>query len=503
MTEAVKNTVLKTEQIMPPVLHGKAKIELFDADSGRKVHEQTDTNIVTNAFQRLLTLPADFMVLDNISDRRCLAALVMPFYKKALSGVLAFSENIAEDEDNVSPTADNLYSQLVGFAGGQYSGTNTMRGTLNSNESGAIDRGYRYVWDFSTDKANGIIKCVCLTPYIVGNLGNLAENYLSGFGFSLMDYYSYNTSNYQQGIIKYQFRIGQDATATGGGLVRTKTGYIMPFYIKRETGRTDIYFLAPYTGDIYVFPVPNSQSLTILDSLGELDLRTKYRVFYENEVQCTHNVEFYNGFIYLWTCNDSSNSVLTKLSVEGEILEQRTVNFDATLLTDAASRVYDAETDMWYGRNSSSMIKVFNGGGETVNSYSVSASYCGSILRVGGRKYIPISVQTYSSSVCAGNYIVLGSDGYPITTVKGSGLPVSTSNSGYAAYTKQVHGFGEEYPYFMQGASSANNYTSSNAFTAYIVLNRALPLLCTINNLSAAITKTTANTMKITYDVTY
>ena len=73
-------------------LHGKTIIELFDAANGEKVYEQVDENMATNALQRLVNLPAEFTVMDNVSNRACLPALYMPFLSKALSGLWVFSK---------------------------------------------------------------------------------------------------------------------------------------------------------------------------------------------------------------------------------------------------------------------------------------------------------------------------------------------------------------------------------------------------------------------------
>lgn len=501
MTQTIKNIAADGIAASIPTLHGRSKIELFDAENGDKVLEKTDENMVTNALQSLFDLPAEFCITDNLSSRPCLGALAMPFYKKALSGILVFSETIPEAPDNYSPDTDLLYNKLMGFAGSEYAGASTMRGTLNANESGPIENGYRYVWDFPSDKANGVIKSLCLVPRIVGDLGNTTTGNLSGFGFSFQDYLDYNASNHQTGIIKMQFRMGQYGSAAGGGLLCSQTGYIMPFLAKRETGSLDIYCVAPSTGTIYVFPVTNAQSISIMDSIGEMDLRNSYRIFYEEEEKISKNAEYYNNYIYLWNCNNANSSVLKKIALDGTVESETTVNFDTAITTGCSNRVYDPETNMWYGRISSSSIKVFDGTGATLQTYSVSNSFCCSIIRTNGRKYIPISVSVSSSEVSVAVYLAIGSDGMPVTTVKGSGMPITTRYSGYTSYVKQVHGFGESYPYIVQGVSSSNSYTSTNEFTMYIALHRALPLLCTINNLSEQVIKTSAHTMKITYEI--
>ena len=80
--------------------------------------------------------------------------------------IMLFDENIEENPEIIfKPVNVNI----VGHAGSAYSGTNVMRGSYNTNESGEIENGYRHVWDFGTDKANGTIKCLSLTSLNGGN----------------------------------------------------------------------------------------------------------------------------------------------------------------------------------------------------------------------------------------------------------------------------------------------------------------------------------------------
>lgn len=63
----------------------------------------------------------------------------------------------------------NGNSNVVAMAGNDaYTGTNAKRGSFNSSLSTTISSpngflGYRFVWDWSTDKGNGYISSVCLT----------------------------------------------------------------------------------------------------------------------------------------------------------------------------------------------------------------------------------------------------------------------------------------------------------------------------------------------------
>lgn len=59
------------------------------------------------------------------------------------------------------------------IAGIANTNTDTSIGTYNANESGRIEngKGYRHVWDFASDKANGEIGCICLTTKDGGTNG--------------------------------------------------------------------------------------------------------------------------------------------------------------------------------------------------------------------------------------------------------------------------------------------------------------------------------------------
>ena len=75
--------------------------------------------------------------------------------------------------DKANPNGDDVAgfcgliagdAEVVAQAGrSAYTGTNTKRGSFNSNESGEITGGFRNVFDWSTSQGNGTIASVCLT----------------------------------------------------------------------------------------------------------------------------------------------------------------------------------------------------------------------------------------------------------------------------------------------------------------------------------------------------
>lgn len=497
MKARISATATEVDTAVALQLHGKTKIELFDAANGAKVYEQVDENMVTNALQHLVNLPAELTVMDNVSNRNCLPALYMPFLSKALSGLWVFSKQLTENEEYISPSTADVKA-LTGYAGGEYSGSNSKRGSLNLNESGAIDKGYRYVWDFATDKANGTVSCVSLVPRVQGNLGDSSENNMSGLAFSMCDFLNYSTSDYQSGIAKFSNQIGH--YSSGDGILASSTGGLLPIYAERSDRCVYIYAVSVKQGDVYKFPIVNSNAIQITDITGALDLRYKYSVVWTNpEPFTTCNAEYYNGSIYIWSASIKTESTLIKLSLDGTVESTSTVTFDTELRQEGSCRLYDPETGMWYAEPYSAAnnsIRVFDSNGNAIQNYSVTNYYCNSVYRIGGRKYIPINRSVSYSSLVTTYYAMLNDDGSILSVVRGSNATADST------FIKQIHGFGEQYPYFLQAWTYSNSYTNTNAHNLYIALNRALPLLCTVNNLSKEVIKTSSQTMKITYEIT-
>lgn len=154
------------------MIKGKSTIQLFSAKTGKLEHEEKNTNIVTNAIEDILNYNDPYGLAVRRTSTYFPQKTLYPFPTTAFGGVFLWNENIADDPSITMPPNGILET---GHAGGQYSGQNKYRGTYNTNESGNVTengrRGYRHVWDFGTDKANGTIKCLSLTSVLGGNTG--------------------------------------------------------------------------------------------------------------------------------------------------------------------------------------------------------------------------------------------------------------------------------------------------------------------------------------------
>ena len=155
------------------MIKGKATIQIIDEKSGRTVRETHEENMITNAVDTILN-PPDYIEtgMDAENDRSYnpLRDFLGNLADTAFRGVIVCRDKIPEDGNNMMLPWTN---EEVGHAGISNTNTDTTIGTYNSNESGRIEngKGYRHVWDFASDKANGEIGCICLTTKDGGTCG--------------------------------------------------------------------------------------------------------------------------------------------------------------------------------------------------------------------------------------------------------------------------------------------------------------------------------------------
>lgn len=155
-------------------LKGITKIQLFNGETGELEQEVKEENMVTNAIEECLNLP-DYIAagLDlNENRARSLVYARNPVLDNFFNGILLFEQPMEEKKTRVIAPFDNME---IGHAGDTTSVALSHQGTYNTVESGEIENGYRRVWDFATDRANGKISCVCMTSRAGGTLGEYRQ----------------------------------------------------------------------------------------------------------------------------------------------------------------------------------------------------------------------------------------------------------------------------------------------------------------------------------------
>ncbi len=140
------------------MLKGHAKIELIDTQTGEKNVYEHD-NMFTQA------------IFDNLNNSwtqmagglGTLKSWNLPVDTTLLGGIVLFSDVIPEDETVTFFPEDN---EVLGYAGEIASdGTNKFWGSRNSLETEAYDaesKSVKWVWDFGTSQGNGTIRSIGL-----------------------------------------------------------------------------------------------------------------------------------------------------------------------------------------------------------------------------------------------------------------------------------------------------------------------------------------------------
>lgn len=154
------------------MLKGTTTIELTDVNTS-KTEVIKEDNIVTNAFNKFVNSRGRFMA--PIYSRRFFGEKINCISSDSLVDTLFGGLMLFDQPLNDNPNDFSIPSNVscVGYATDvANSGTNLMKGTYNQHESGFQEDGSRkFVWDFTTNQANGQIGSVCLAPLPVAKMG--------------------------------------------------------------------------------------------------------------------------------------------------------------------------------------------------------------------------------------------------------------------------------------------------------------------------------------------
>lgn len=179
------------------VLKGKTTFELTDVNTG-EVEVIEDTNMITNALQEFVATYGYFgcdVLGGNILGNGS-------FWANALGGLFLFDTKLDENVNNILMPAG---VKMVG--NGSYNisnnGSVTELGSYNTSESGLqSDGSIKFVYDFSTQQANGNIACACLTSKIGGyiGMGNKNRACIYNENYNFKEFMSDSNHQRQSGI---------------------------------------------------------------------------------------------------------------------------------------------------------------------------------------------------------------------------------------------------------------------------------------------------------------
>lgn len=164
-------------------IKGKTTFELTNVETGEK-RVVKEENMVTNAYAGLVQGMgvygggANYHIRNTASTGMSNNDRGGDNIRRFSNGLVLFSDKLEEDPNHVFLTADD--PDVVGVGADlAYLGNQTCAGSYNTNESGAIENGYKHVWDFTTHQGNGDIGCACLTSIEGASLGFGLPTYVS------------------------------------------------------------------------------------------------------------------------------------------------------------------------------------------------------------------------------------------------------------------------------------------------------------------------------------
>lgn len=174
-------------------IKGRTIIELTDVRTG-KVQKFEDDNAFmdTNIEQKFRNFGIfQTSVLNNFQNT--------PLWQKLCGGLLLL-DSVVDSNANFIALGQKMTGR--GYYGSSNNGSPVNLGSWNATESAVSSNAVQMVYDFTTSQGNGDIKAVCLTSDYCGRigLGNQDDDYNTALRVSPNDWQGYNTSYTPPGI---------------------------------------------------------------------------------------------------------------------------------------------------------------------------------------------------------------------------------------------------------------------------------------------------------------
>lgn len=142
-------------------LRGEVLIQVLDSRTDKVIQEVKGKNMVTNAIRDVFA--SNYFGLMSYQN-------LLPI-RDLFGGVLCFRNALTEDADDYYPplSATNPVTAHAGQTTYASADADTTRGIPNSVESGVVTGGYKFVWDFASTQGNGTISALALTHKDTGD----------------------------------------------------------------------------------------------------------------------------------------------------------------------------------------------------------------------------------------------------------------------------------------------------------------------------------------------
>ena len=225
------------------MIEGITTIELTDVKTGEKEKIESK-NMVTNAFKDAFKNP-------TLYDKSSLKWL-MPYYYNFYGGIACLDSSIQEDADNylLPFNVDVIASGGIGI---KNSSDDMIRGSYNNLESevNEEEKYVKYVYDFTTQQGNGIIRSVCLTSRGAGlyfGLGFFQEDKVID---KYVKFHEYENWSERTGMSFY-YSLGEYRNTSEYGYKYHNLDYNMDIntIIPKKTDYSNYSALKPFNFDI-------------------------------------------------------------------------------------------------------------------------------------------------------------------------------------------------------------------------------------------------------------
>ena len=472
-------------------IKGRTIFELTDVNTG-EVERYEDCNMVTNALQYYLETYGMFtnniLANDDIRNKR--------LWKNLVGGLFLFDKNI---EENAETTFMPAGVAMIGNGSIDISnsGDVTELGSYNATESGLQDDGsIKFVYDFSTQQANGKIACACLTSASGGyiGMGNASGNYITNSNRPM--YYGQSDSIAKR---RYpMFFYGNDRRISHCLAYATYADdticYVDPSSVKYDSASSESHW--SNTGKIKVYKLrANFKTISIKD----------YQNLDKSQALETYDIDVPQEILdYMGTSKDKTlingdayeKSIFITFNKSGDNIRKSSfvwvMKIDENMTATAYKLTNNTGYDIYAGDND--RILYHNGYAWVVLN---------EIYKLVGIKY------TDSTQIIDDNIETKGTNS---VRVIGKGLLLEPYTNGRQKiydienHTLKIINASYSDVYYMNFTDRQGVYLkgyASSGSDVYYMLMKDDRYLATINNLAEPVVKTSSKTMKVTYTLTF
>lgn len=490
-------------------LKGSAKIELKNVNSGN-TKVQIENNMITNAMANIFGNNPFGVITNGLAAEPSML----------MGGLVLFGDTIEEDVNNTI-----LPGNPISWAGyGVNPGSCLNRGSIDITETTYSDDGVKFVWNFTTAQGNGNYKSLCLgNPFILNfdNIGGSSTDEI----YKTSMFSNYNVYNVPK---LYDFSPQSSTTSTDDykPLVTTYPDYIdeanskwykfdvlddgMSVNVIRITKHITSKFLneAPCKGYSNTTGKPGFNYEMVNVSLP-ICMRHTGSASTKRDI---YSVEYYNGYIYLIWCHENSGKMdIVKLKLD-TLFSSNPVT-ESSSLTFNNAYFYNGGKNVGSGYNRLQQYKKGNvgfkfpyvyantkitEGGSTVNKlYGYNITDQTDVKMPDGQDLYSSRYNSYTEPNYVEEYLTLGDVVYCTTCCA---LDTKANkivyNSMLRYYSVNLAGYSYGSSYLTMHSICNNSYITCGSV---IVSNPYY--IATINNITP-FTKSSADTMKITYTIT-